>query len=227
LNNNDENLSLTASENRINDLDSFHEENETNNNRDSFTINTYDIRNDMNNQVDDTWNVNITWIDSLKEQNSPQRKIQLYENLIQLLEQDTLNINELLVLRKVLAKIWPTDDNVKSKNDNIALPNEFTSHRLCNQTQYCSELPTIRQHKAQRCTTIDESLPSNYEFMRDQTNGQNTNLTSQLISTTANSYVNDNHTDAMSTYDEHIASEQYYPSHLNPFQDETGTSEYV
>ncbi|CAF4659153.1 unnamed protein product, partial [Rotaria magnacalcarata] len=89
-------------------------------------------------------------------QHSPQRKIQFYENLINLLEQDTLNIDELLVLRKILAKIWPINE-ITTKDSNSQLfsmeskPNISKSLSNLNQVKQRPKLPKMTHHTAQRC----------------------------------------------------------------------------
>ena len=136
-----ENNSLTPSDNINTDIHLSDDEITSNL---SYLGNGYDQQtNNNNNELSDSWDFSITWIDSLKEQHSPQRKIQFYENLIKLLEQDTLNIDELLVLRKVLARIWPTDESTTTNLDsNIQLPsfelnpNGTRSLRASNKTTF-------------------------------------------------------------------------------------------
>lgn len=195
-----ENMSSINSENRIEDFDSSNQEQEDLNSHGSFPAHVED-------ETADSWDFSITWIDSLKEQSSPQRKIQFYENLIQLLEQDTLSIDELLVLRKVLAKIWPADD---PNNENSKM---LKSLRLNNSKSVQSKNSTNTQHIAQRCAIKSEqstSLLSNYEALHDQNSGHTVKPSSLLISAKAKPYLVQDHSD------------QQYPSHLNPFQDEKG-----
>ena len=201
----------------MDDLDSSNQENEEIISHASLRPSTYDQQHDADDDVaKDAWDFSITWIDSLKEQSSPERQIQLYENLIQLLEQDTLNIDELLVLRKVLARIWPTEPTVASNGNHS---NETKSLRLPNQVPQRAKLPAMSQHTAQRCSAmIDSSADENYESLHDQNSGHAVKPTPLLISAKARPYPI-RHDSA-----DHSTVAQNYPSHLNPFQDETGSS---
>ena len=226
LNEYHENLSSTTSDNRLDDLDSSHQENDEIISHTSLRPSTYDQQNEI---AADPWDFSITWIDSLKEQNSPQQKVQLYENLIQLLEQDTLNIDELLVLRKVLARIWPTEPTVTTNGNHSTRSNEPKSLRLPNQVQQRPKVPAMSQHMAQRCSAMIEpstsSLADNYESLHDQQSGHDVKPASLLISAKARPYSIEN--DRTGHMQDHPAVVQQYPSHLNPFQDEKGSQSRV
>lgn len=220
LNEYHENLSSTTSDNRLDDLDSSQQENDEIISHASLRPSTYAEQNEI---AADPWDFSITWIDSLKEQNSPQQKVQLYENLIQLLEQDTLNIDELLVLRKVLARIWPTEPTVATNNGNHSTrSNEPKSLRLPNPIQQRPKVPAMSQHTAQRCSAmIEPSSSDNYESLHDQQSGHDIKPASLLISAKVRPYPIEN--DQTGHMQDHPAVLQQYPSHLNPFQDEKGS----
>jgi len=171
-----ENNSLTPSDNINTDIHLSDDEITSNL---SYLGNGYDQQtNNNNNELSDSWDFSITWIDSLKEQHSPQRKIQFYENLIKLLEQDTLNIDELLVLRKVLARIWPTDESTTTNLDsNIQLPSfELNSNgtRSLRASSTTKRRSTLNHHTAQRCSTVIERSPFVYEALNEQYSGHKT-----------------------------------------------------
>ena len=221
-----ENSSLSPSDNRIDDLDSSDEEEEEEEvlSNVSFMPQAYDQSNEADDETADSWDFSITWIDSLKEQNSPQCKIQLYENLIKLLEQDTLNIDELLVLRKVLAKIWPTEQPpIKPPND-VGVrpdpkPNKSKPIRSMNSTDRRSNVPTMANHTAQRCSAVVERSPSMYETLHEQNSGHSS---SSFVTAKATHCSTENIQQRTVHQRSSTNVEQTYPSHLNPFHDDTG-----
>ena len=174
---------------------------------------------DDQNEIADSWDFSITWIDSLKEQHSPQRKIQFYENLIKLLEQDTLNIEELLVLRKVLTKIWPMEDNATANVDFLpqifptdSKPNSTKSLHPCEKIKQRSKLSSMTHHTAQRCSTIMEQATLLYEPLHEQNSGYGAKLSSGLLAAKAKPCFIENNSN----------QEHNYPPHLNPFDERTG-----
>ncbi|CAF0872469.1 unnamed protein product [Adineta steineri] len=203
-----ENISITPSENNNNNNDDENEEVTSNL---SFLGNNYE--HNGNNEAGDSWDFSITWIDSLKQQQSPQCKIQFYENLIKLLEQDTLNIDELLVLRKVLARIWPTDETTMDCNNQLNSLNS-KSLQISNKIKQRSKLPAMAHHTAQRCSTILEQSPVVYETLNEQQSGHTTKPSSTLFTTKAKPCFIENQND-------NVNIEQTYPQHLNPFDDTT------
>ncbi|UJR37809.1 hypothetical protein I4U23_030499 [Adineta vaga] len=226
-----ENISLSPSENNHNGVTSNDDENEDIASDLSFIINGHNHNNANHaiEDVNDLWDFNITWIDSLKEQQSPQRKIQFYENLIKLLEQDTLNIDELLVLRKVLAKIWPTDETITTTDCDNPLNslNSKTSGtkslHVPNRLRRRSRLSTLTNHTAQRCSTIHEKSPLVYEALHEQKSGHNIKPSTLLLAAKAKPCFAENHTNNQSLSNQSSDSnlDTTYPQHLNPFHDET------
>ncbi|CAM4917460.1 unnamed protein product [Rotaria socialis] len=235
LNDNNENISLTTSENIITSINISDdgvagiEDDEIISNLSCLT-NGYDHNDDDHHQVEtsDAWDFSVTWLDSLKEQHSPQRKIQFYENLINLLEQDTLNIDELLVLRKILAKIWPINE-ITTKDSNSQLfsmeskPTPI-SKSLSNlsKVKQRPKLPKMTHHTAQRCSTIIEPTSLTYEPLHEQNSGHTAKASSLLIAAKAKVCTVENTDELISNQKQTSNSEQTYPQHLNPFDDETG-----
>ena len=225
-----ENNSLTPSENirNNNDLSDDDDENEDVTSSLSFLGNGYNYNLDNDNETSDSWDFSITWIDSLKEQHSPQRKIQFYEDLIKLLEQDTLNIDELLVLRKVLGRIWPTDESPSSNTDSNkqtlsigSKANGTKSLHAPDKIKRRSKLSTMTHHTAQRCSAIIEQSPFVYEALNEQNSGHRTKPSSSLVAAKAKPCLIENN----STSKDDLNAEQTYPQHLNPFNEETGKKE--
>jgi len=214
LNDENETNSLTHSENIHNDVNLSEDENEEITSNLSFHPNGSD-----DNGIGDSWDFSITWIDSLKEQHSPQRKIQFYENLIKLLEQDTLNIDELLVLRKVLAKIWPTDETKPDYNPIDSKTNGTKSLHAPNKIKQRSKLATITHHTAQRCSSVLEQSPLVYEPLHEQNSGHGTKSPSALLAAKAKPCFIENNFHQSNT-------EHNYPQHLNPFDDELGKPKF-
>ncbi|CAF0847476.1 unnamed protein product [Rotaria sordida] len=226
LNDDNENISLTPSENILNSMNISDDENDEITSNLSFLTNAYDHINDSNNETSDPWDFSITWIDSLKEQNSPQRKIQFYENLIKLLEQDTLNIDELLVLRKILAKIWPTNDIKTTDSNNQIFSIESKTHATkslhnINKIKQRPKLSTMTHHTAQRCSTILEQSQLIYESLHEQNSGHTSKPSSLLLGAKAKPCFIENTNESVSNQKESSNIEQNYPQHLNPFNDET------
>ncbi|CAM4743302.1 unnamed protein product [Rotaria magnacalcarata] len=235
LNDNNENISLTTSENIITSINISDdgavgvEDDEIISNLSCLT-NGYDHNDDDDDddqiQTSDAWDFGVTWLDSLKEQHSPQRKIQFYENLINLLEQDTLNIDELLVLRKILAKIWPINE-ITTKDSNSQLfsmeskPNISKSLSNLNQVKQRPKLPKMTHHTAQRCSTIIEPTLLTYEPLHEHNSGHTAKASSLLIAAKAKVCTVDNTNELISNQKQTSTSEQIYPQHLNPFDDET------
>ncbi len=207
-----EDSSLTPSETNDNDVRISDEENEDVISNLSFPANAID------NETADSWDFSITWIDSLKEQHSPQRKIQFYENLIKLLEQDTLNIDELLVLRKVLSKIWPIDEAPTSDYHNQLLSMGTKSLHAPNKDKRRSKLSTMSNHTAQRCSAIIEQPPPMYEALHAQYSGHGPRSPVGLLTTKAKPCFIAKTING----EEEAKLEPNYPEHLNPFDDETG-----
>ncbi|CAF1152230.1 unnamed protein product [Adineta ricciae] len=224
LTNDQENMSLSPSEDNPNHMNSDRDENDDITSDLSFIVNNHD-----NNGIDEThdpWDFSISWIDSLKEQQSPHRKIQFYENLIKLLEQDTLNIDELLVLRKILAKIWPTDESTSTAASDFNNPINSLDSKISgtrslhvpNQIKRRSKLSTLTRHTAQRCSTILEKSPLVYEALHEQKSGHKTIPASLLVAAKAKPCVIENNASSNSSSSNLDPS---YPQHLNPFHDET------
>lgn len=226
FNDENENDSLTPSENILNDVHLSDQENDEVTSSLSCLPNGYHPTNEDNqNELGDSWDFSITWIDSLKEQNSPQRKIQFYENLIKLLEQDTLTIDELLVLRKILAKIWPMDEGNSSNIDDYPpiFPTESKisgtrSLHAPEKVKQRSKLSTMTNHTAQRCSTIMEQATLLYEPLHEQNSGHTTKLASGLVAAKAKPcFIEDT-----SNREQPTTVEYNYPSHLNPFDERMG-----
>ncbi|CAF2544318.1 unnamed protein product [Rotaria sp. Silwood2] len=220
-----ENISLTPSENIINSINISDDENDEVISNLSLLTNGYEHNNDSHNETHDPWDFSITWIDSLKEQNSPQRKIQFYENLIQLLEQDTLSIDELLVLRKILTKIWPTNETITTDLNNQIFSTELKTNvtkslNNPNQIKQRPKLSTMTHHTAQRCSTILEQSPLVYEPLHEQNSGHPNKPTSLLVAAKAKPCFIENTNEPILNQKESSTIEQNYPQHLNPFNDE-------
>jgi hypothetical protein len=208
-------MSLTPSENLNNGINTSDDEPEEIPSNVSFVPNGYDHNNEGDNETNDSWDFSITWIDSLKEQHSPQRKIQFYENLIKLLEQDTLNIDELLVLRKVLTKIWPTDENTTTSTDSNnqisstdSKPIGTKSLHAPNKIKRRPKVSTMTHHTAHRCSAIIEQSPLMYETLHEQNSGHVTKPSSALFSAKAKPCLIENNNESISNV------EQNYPQHL-------------
>ncbi|CAF4609599.1 unnamed protein product [Rotaria sp. Silwood1] len=226
LNDDNENISLTPSENIISSTNKSDDENDEDISNLSCLTNCYDHINDSNNETPDPLDFSITWLDSLKEQNTPQRKIQFYENLIKLLEQDTLNIDELLVLRKILAKIWPTNEIITTDINNQIFSiesktNATQSLHNPNKVKQRPKLSTMTHHTAQRCSTIFEQSPLVYETLHEQNSGHVSKPSSLLIAAKAKPCFIKNTNESISNQKQSSNIEQNYPQHLNPFNDET------
>ncbi len=223
LNDENEDISLIPSENINNGVNISDDENEEITSNLSYPANGYDHNNEGDDETGDSWDFSITWLDSLKEQHSPQRKIQFYENLIKLLEQDTLNIDELLVLRKILAKIWPIDESTTTDYNHQIFPIDSKilgtkSLHVPNKIKQRPKISTMTHHTAQRCSTIIEQSSLNYETLHEQNSGHGTKSPSVLVPAKAKPcFIETN-----SNQKENSDIEQNYPQHLNPFNDETG-----
>ena len=226
LNDENESNSLTPSDTLLNDVHLSDNENDEVTSSLSCLPNGYHPPiNDDQNEIGDSWDFSITWIDSLKEQHSPQRKIQFYENLIKLLEQDTLNIDELLVLRKVLSKIWPIEEgNSTNLDDHLQI---FSTDSKANGTRSLhapekvkqrSKLSTMTHQTAQRCSTIMEQATLLYEPLHEQNSGHTVKLTSGLVAAKAKPCIIENNFNQ----EQQTSLEHNYPSHLNPFDERTG-----
>ena len=129
--------------------------------------------------------------------------------MIKLLEQDTLNIDELLVLRKILAKIWPVDETNPPIFPMDSKINGTRSLHTPNKIKQRSKLPAIPQHTAQRCSAVLEPSPLAYEPLHEQNSGHGT--------TKAKPCFIENNSHPTNT-------EHNYPQHLNPFIEEKGKS---
>lgn len=220
-----EHFSSTTSENRLNDFDSSHLETEDMASHVSLLATNNERTRELDNQFTNSSNFSITWLDSLKEQNSPERKIQFYENLIQLLEQDTLNIDELLVLRKILAKIWPNEDPAQTSNEKVNFSMGSRSVRSLYVKEHGSTTETIQQHTPRRYPTNSDRTSSNYESLHELKSGHPLKSTSLLISAIAKPCVVKNDFNRRDDSVDYRTSDHNYP--MNNFdlpRDSTGNS---
>lgn len=168
----------------------------------------------------------------MKEQNSPQRKIQFYENLIKLLEQDTLSIDELLVLRKILAKIWPTNGTATTDSNDQIFSMEsktITTQSLHdpNKIKRRPKLSTMTHHTAQRCSAVIEQSPFTYEQLHEQHSGHAVRPSSVLLTAKAKPCFIENNDGPKLIHKVASSIEHNYPQHLNPFSDEAGKFRFL
>ncbi|CAF1130551.1 unnamed protein product [Didymodactylos carnosus] len=217
----EQSLSLTSNE----DSSDQNDDNEVVTSDISFLNNGHQD-DDGDDETADSWDFGISWIDSLKEQDSPQRKMEFYENLIKLLEQDTLTIDELLVLRKVLSKIWPNDDTGIANYGNRTYYTEQKKNPFTIQTKHHHNqlkiMPVgLTKHTAQRCQTVVEQQqsPVLYESLHTQQSGKQ-NGSGIITAKAMPYYIKINPSTTIHEQEIPIEREQQrtdYPPHLNPF----------
>ena len=133
----------------------------------------------------------------------------------------------MLVLRKILAKIWPIDvitttDPIDQLFSTDTKPVATQSTQNPNEIKRRSKTSTMTNYRTQPCSTVIEQSSSIYEPLYEQNSGHISKPTSLLFAAKAKPCFIKSDDQLISNTKESSNIEQNYPQHLNPFNDGTG-----